>query len=62
YHVLLREVIVTVLLVNPDVEPVNKQLLRFLRSLPLGHIMWLFGWTDLGADHLGIFQSLSSTC
>ena len=35
---------------------------RALRPIPLGRKNWIFCWTELGAEHLGIIQSLISTC
>ena len=31
-------------------------------SRPLGRKNWLFCWTELGAEHVGIIQSLIVTC
>jgi Transposase IS66 family/IS66 C-terminal element len=35
---------------------------RALRVFPLGRRNWLFAWTELGARHVGIVQSLIVTC
>lgn len=35
---------------------------RALRVIPLGRRNWLFTWTELGARHVGIVQSLLATC
>ncbi|MBM3496049.1 MAG: IS66 family transposase, partial [Armatimonadetes bacterium] len=51
-----------VFLSDPDVPPDTNHLERALRSIPLGRRNWLFCWTELGAKHVGIVQSLISTC
>ncbi|KXO06387.1 IS66 family transposase [Marinobacter excellens] len=61
-YVLSREASLTVFLENPDVQPDTNHLERALRPIPLGRKNWLFCWTELGAEHLGIIQSLISTC
>jgi transposase len=35
---------------------------RALRVIPMGRRNWLFAWTELGAKHIGIIQSLLATC
>ncbi|MEL0638979.1 transposase domain-containing protein, partial [Marinomonas sp. TI.3.20] len=30
--------------------------------IPMGKKNWLFCWTELGAEHVGLIQSLISTC
>ena len=35
---------------------------RALRVIPMGKKNWLFSWTELGAKHIGIVQSLLATC
>lgn len=35
---------------------------RALRCIATGRRNWLFCWTELGAEHVGIIQSLISTC
>lgn len=35
---------------------------RALRPIPMGRRNWLFCWTELGAEHVGIIQSLITTC
>jgi hypothetical protein len=30
--------------------------------IPMGKKNWLFSWTELGAKHVGIVQSLLATC
>jgi len=61
-YVLSRETSLTVFLENPDVQPDTNHLERALRPIPLGRRNWMFCWTELGAEHLGIIQSLISTC
>lgn len=61
-YVLSREASLTVFLENPDVQPDTNHLERALRPIPMGKKNWMFCWTELGAEHLGIIQSLISTC
>ena len=61
-YVLKREASLNVFLEDPDVQPDTNHLERALRPIPLGRKNWLFCWTELGAEHLGIIQSLISTC
>lgn len=61
-YVLSRETSLTVFLEDPDVQPDTNHLERALRPIPMGRKNWLFCWTELGAEHLGIIQSLISTC
>ena len=35
---------------------------RALRAIPMGRKNWLFCWTELGAQQVGIMQSLIVTC
>ena len=61
-YVLSREASLTVFLEYPDVQPDTNHLERALRPIPMGNKNWMFCWTELGAEHLGIIQSLISTC
>ncbi|WP_369572746.1 IS66 family transposase [Acidithiobacillus sp. IBUN Pt1247-S3] len=47
---------------EPDVPIDTNHIERQIRPIPLGRKNWLFCWTELGAQHLGIIQSLLSTC
>ena len=47
---------------DPDVPMDTNHLEREIRPIPLGRKNWLFCWTELGAEHVGIIQSLISTC
>jgi transposase len=51
-----------VFLEDPDVPIDTNHIERQIRPIPLGRKNWLFCWTELGAQHLGIIQSLLSTC
>ena len=46
----------------PDVAIDTNHLERALRVIPMGRKNWLFSWTELGAKHVGIVQSLLVTC
>jgi len=51
-----------VFLGDPDVPVDTNHLERALRSIPMGRKNWLFCWTEVGAKHVGIIQSLLTTC
>jgi len=51
-----------VFLTDPDVPIDTNHLERALRAIPMGRKAWLFCWTELGARHVGIVQSLIVTC
>jgi transposase len=51
-----------VFLTDPDVQIDTNHLERALRGIPMGRRSWLFCWTELGAQHVGIVQSLLVTC
>jgi transposase len=51
-----------VFLSDPDVSPDTNHLERALRVIPMGRKNWHFCWTELGAKHVGIVQSLIVTC
>ncbi len=51
-----------VFLGDPDVPIDTNHLERALRAIPMGRKSWLFCWTELGARHVGIVQSLIVTC
>jgi len=51
-----------VFLTDPDVPIDTNPLERALRAIPMGRKNWNFCWTELGARHVGIVQSLIVTC
>jgi len=51
-----------VFLANPAVAPDTNHLERSIRPIACGRKNFLFCWTELGAKHLGIIQSLIATC
>jgi len=51
-----------VFLTDPEVPIDTNHLERALRAIPMGRRAWLFCWTELGAKHVGIVQSLLVTC
>lgn len=51
-----------VFLSDPDVPIDTNHLERALKPIPMGRKNWLFCWTELGAKHVGIIQSLIVTC
>ena len=51
-----------VYLSDPDVQIDAIHLERALRAIPPGRKNWMFSWTELGAKHVGIVQSLLVTC
>jgi len=61
-YALKREFELKVYLSDPDVPMDTNHLERALRVIPMGRKNWLFCWTELGAEHVGIIQSLLVTC
>lgn len=57
-----RAVALRVFLEDPEVPLDTNHLERGLRPIPMGRRSWLFCWTELGAEQVGIIQSLISTC
>ncbi|AOU99665.1 hypothetical protein BI364_10255 [Acidihalobacter yilgarnensis] len=51
-----------VFLTDLDVPIDTNHLERALRVIPMGRKNWNFCWTELGAKHVGIVQSLIVTC
>lgn len=47
---------------DPDVPIDTNHLERGLRCIPMGRRNWLFCWSEVGAEHVGIVQSLLTTC
>lgn len=57
-----RRVGLSVYLEDPEVSIDTNHLERALRVILMGRKNWLFSWTELGAKHVGIVQSLIVTC
>ena len=57
-----RVVELRVFLEEPEVQLDTNHLERTLRCIPMGRRNWLFSWTELGAEQVGIIQSLICTC
>ncbi len=47
---------------NPALPLDTNHLERALRVIPMGRKNYLFCWSELGAEQLGILQSLMVTC
>ena len=61
-YVLAREIELRVFLEDPQVPMDTNHLEREIRPITLGRKNWLFCWTKLGAEYVGLTQSLISTC
>ena len=57
-----RHASLEVFLSDPDVPIDTNHLERGLRPIPLGRRNWLFAWTEIGAERIGLIQSLLVTC
>jgi len=57
-----RVVALRVFLETPEVQLDTNHLERALRVIPMGRKNWMFSWTELGAEQVGIIQSLICTC
>lgn len=61
-YAMARRADLQVFLSDPDVPVDTNHLERALRPIPMGRKNWLFCWTEIGADRVGVIQSLLSTC
>ena len=61
-YALEREAGLSVFLTEPDVPPDTNHLERSIRPIPMGRRNWLFAWTEIGAERVGMIQSLLVTC
>jgi len=61
-YIMKRTQSLSVFLGDPDVPMDTNHLERALRVIPMGRKNWLFCWTELGAEQVGIIQSLLVTC
>lgn len=61
-YALEREAALKVFLADPAVPIDTNHLERELRPIALGRKNWLFCWTEVGARHVGIIQSLLASC
>jgi transposase len=57
-----RRASLQVFLCDPEVPIDTNHLERGLRPIPMGKKNWLFAWTEIGAERIGIIQSLLVTC
>ena len=57
-----RENQLKVFLANPHVLLDTNHLERALRVIPMGRNNYMFCWSELGAEQLGVLQSLMVTC
>lgn len=57
-----REAALRVYCSDPAVAIDTNHLERALRPIPMGRKNWLFCWTEVGAEHVGVIQSLLCTC
>lgn len=62
HYALERERGLRVFLDYPNVPIDTNHLEREIRPIALGRKNWLFCWTEVGAEVVGIFQSLLGTC
>jgi transposase len=61
-YALEREAALKVFLEYPNVPLDTNQLEREIRAIALGRKNWLFCWTEVGAQYVGIVQSLIASC
>ncbi len=61
-YTLARETALRVFLEYPGVPIDTNHLEREIRPIALGRKNWLFCWTEVGAECVGIVQSLLATC
>jgi hypothetical protein len=61
-YVRSRDAQLRLYLSDPELAPDTNHLERTLRVIPMGRKSWLFNWTEVGAERVGIIQSLLTTC
>jgi transposase len=61
-HALKLKTPLEVFLGDPEVPIDPNHLERAIRQIAMGRRAWLFCWTEIGAEKVGIIQSLISTC
>ena len=61
-YAMARHASLQVFLSDPEVPIDTNHLERGLRPIPMGKKNWLFAWTEIGAERIGIIQSLLVTC
>jgi transposase len=61
-YALAREQALRVFLEYPNVPLDTNHLEREIRAIALGRRNWLFCWTEVGAQYMGIVQSLLASC
>jgi transposase len=57
-----RQAALRLYLADPALPIDTNHLERTLRVIPMGRKNWLFNWTEIGAERVGIIQSLLTTC
>jgi len=57
-----RQASLQIFLSDPDIPLDTNHVERALRPIPMGRKNWLFCWTEIGAEQVGIIQSLLVTC
>ncbi len=57
-----RRATLEVFLADPDVPPDTNRIENKIRPAKLGQRNWLFAWTELGAENIGIVNGLLATC
>lgn len=62
HYALEREAGLRVFLEYPDVPIDTNHLERQIRPIAVGRKNWLFCWTEIGAQYVGVIQSLLATC
>lgn len=61
-YAMSRRASLQVFLSDPDVPIDTNHLERGLRPIPMGKKNYLFAWTEIGAERIGLIQSLLVTC
>jgi len=61
-YALNHETELKVFLSDPNVPMDTGAVERGLRVIPMGKKNWMFNWTEVGAEHMGVIQSLMVTC
>ncbi len=57
-----RRATLEVFLGDPDVPPDTNLVENKLRGTKLGQRNWMFAWTEIGGEHIGIMNAMLATC
>lgn len=61
-YLLHRRIGLQIFIEDPDVAPDTKHVERAIRPISMSRKAWLFCWSEVGAEYVGVIQSPITTC